>query len=82
VQSASSAIRYSARPVDGVPIVGIELIGHGKQAGKEADVAFGDARAVGADDAADESAQPGPHIVSPVSGSLCWPSAGALSAGG
>jgi hypothetical protein len=43
VQSASGAIRYSAEPVDGVLGGGIEFIGHGKQAGEEANAAFGDA---------------------------------------
>jgi hypothetical protein len=53
VQSASGAIRYSAEPVDGVLGGGIEFIGHGKQAGEEANAAFGDALALGADEAAD-----------------------------
>jgi hypothetical protein len=57
VQSASGAIRYSAEPVDGVLGGGIEFIGHGKQAGEEANAAFGDALALGADDAADGSVQ-------------------------
>jgi hypothetical protein len=56
VQSASGAICYSAEPVDGA-LGGIELIGHGKQAGEEANAACGDALALGADDAADGSVQ-------------------------
>jgi hypothetical protein len=58
VQSASGAICYSAEPVDGA-LGGIELIGHGEEAGEGADVACGDALAVGADDAADESGSAG-----------------------
>jgi hypothetical protein len=46
VQSASCAIRYSAEPADGA-LGGIELIGHGEEAGEGVDVAFGDALAVG-----------------------------------
>ena len=57
MQSASGAICYSAEPVDGVLGGGIELIGHGKQAGEEANAASGDALALGAEDAADGSVQ-------------------------
>jgi hypothetical protein len=58
VQSASGAICYSAEPVDGA-LGGIELIGHGEEAGEGVDVAFGDALAVGADDSTDESGSAG-----------------------